>query len=129
METNSFKTLNEFVKAWIKGEYPKLANNEQVEKILTRLREGNIRDPTNGEFNSTFYRSVSRDDMLQDLSEKICVQKSMLGIWLVTLIGIAKFSLQIQNLYEVSPDINVLGYATPCEGLENIMIGNLTMPN
>lgn len=61
---NCFKTFNEFVNAWIKGEYPRLANNEQIEKIITRLREGNIRDPINGEFSLTFYRSVSRDDML-----------------------------------------------------------------
>jgi F-box associated len=34
LEMNGFKTFNEFVKAWIKGEYPKFENNEQVEKLL-----------------------------------------------------------------------------------------------
>ena len=72
---NGFKTLNELVKAWIKGEYPRLANNEQVEKMLIRLREDNIRDPSNGEFNPTFYRSVSRDDMLKDLSQRYVYKK------------------------------------------------------
>jgi F-box associated len=33
LEMNGFKTFNEFVKAWIKGEYPKFHNNEQVEKL------------------------------------------------------------------------------------------------
>ena len=72
---NGFKILNELVKAWIKGEYPRLANNEQVEKMLIRLREDNIRDPSNGEFNPTFYRSVSRDDMLKDLSQRYVYKK------------------------------------------------------
>ena len=75
LQMNCFKTFNEFVNAWIKGEYPRLANNEQIEKIITRLREGNIRDPINGEFSLTFYRSVSRDDMLQDLSKKYVYKK------------------------------------------------------
>jgi hypothetical protein len=39
LEMNGFKTFNEFVKAWIKGEYPKFQNNEQVEKLLIRLRK------------------------------------------------------------------------------------------
>jgi len=38
---NGFKTFNEFVNAWIKGEYPKFEKNEQVEKMLVQLREGN----------------------------------------------------------------------------------------
>lgn len=32
LEMNGFKAFNEFVKAWIKGEYHKFENNEQVKK-------------------------------------------------------------------------------------------------
>jgi len=72
---NGFKTFNEFVKAWIKGEYPKFQNNEQVEKLLIRLRERDIKDPTADKFNPTFYRSVDRQDMLNDLSKKYIYKK------------------------------------------------------
>jgi hypothetical protein len=51
---NGFKTFNEFVRAWVKGEYPKFENNEQVEKLLIRLRERDIKDPISGEFSPTF---------------------------------------------------------------------------
>ncbi len=36
---NGFKTFNEFVNAWIKGEYPKFENNKQAEKMLVLERE------------------------------------------------------------------------------------------
>ena len=57
LELNGFKTLNEFVHAWIKGEYPTHENNEQVERLIQRIRDKGIRDPLTGEFNPTFYRN------------------------------------------------------------------------
>ena len=35
---NGCKTFNEFVHALIKGDYPAQENNEQVERLLNRLR-------------------------------------------------------------------------------------------
>jgi intergrase/recombinase len=75
LEMNGFKTFNEFVKAWIKGEYPKFENNEQVEKMLIKLRDGDIKDPATGEFSPSFYRSIDRQDMLNDLSRRYIYKK------------------------------------------------------
>jgi len=75
LEMNGFNTFNEFVRAWIKGEYPKLENNEQVEKMLIKLREGDIKDPVSGQFSPSFYRSIDRQDMLNDLSKKYIYKK------------------------------------------------------
>jgi hypothetical protein len=75
LEMTGFKTFNEFVKAWIRGEYPKFENNEQVEKLLIRLRESDIKDPVSGEFSSSFYRSIDRHDMLNDLLKRYIYKK------------------------------------------------------
>jgi intergrase/recombinase len=75
LELNGFQTFNEFVNAWLKGEYPKFENNEQVDKMLVRLREGNIIDTTSGKFNATFYRNVDRKDMLSDFLKKYVYKK------------------------------------------------------
>jgi intergrase/recombinase len=75
LEMNGFKTFNEFVKAWINGEYPKFHNNEQVEKLLIKLRDVDIKDPVTGEFSPSFYRSIDRQNMLNDLSKKYIYKK------------------------------------------------------
>jgi intergrase/recombinase len=75
LEMNGFNTFNEFVRAWIKGEYPKFENNEQVEKMLIKLREGDIKDPVSCQFSPSFYRSIDRQDMLNDLSKKYIYKK------------------------------------------------------
>jgi intergrase/recombinase len=75
LQVSGFKTFNEFVNAWIKGEYPKIANNEQVEKMLIRLRESDIKDPISGKFSPTFYRTIDRQDMLNDLLKKYVYKK------------------------------------------------------
>jgi hypothetical protein len=75
LQVNGFKTFNEFVNAWIKGEYPKFENNKQAEKMLVKLREGNFIDATTNGFSHTFYRNVDREDMLKDL-RKIRLQKA-----------------------------------------------------
>jgi intergrase/recombinase len=72
---NGFKTFNEFVNAWIKGEYPKFENNKQAEKMLVSLRDGSFTDATNDEFGHNFYRSVDREDMLKDLLKKYVYKK------------------------------------------------------
>jgi hypothetical protein len=75
LQVSGFKTFNEFGNSWIKGEYPKFEKNEQVEKMLVQLREGNITDPISGEFSPTFYRNVDREDMLKDLLKKYVYKK------------------------------------------------------
>lgn len=75
MELNCFKTLNEFVHAWIKGDYHAHENNEQVERLINRIRDKGIRDPLTGEFSATFYRNVNSDDMLKDLSKRYAYPK------------------------------------------------------
>ena len=72
---SGFKTFNEFVNSWIRGEYPKFEKNEQVEKMLVQLRERNITDPISNEFSPTFYRNVDREDMLKDLLKKYVYKK------------------------------------------------------
>jgi intergrase/recombinase len=75
LEVNGFNNFNEFVHAWIKGEYPRHENNEQVEKMLNRLREKDIRDLLTREFSPTFYRNVNLDDMFKDLSIRYIYKK------------------------------------------------------
>jgi hypothetical protein len=75
LQLNGFKTLNEFIHAWIKGHYPIHENNEQVEKLLNRIREKGITDPLTGEFNPTFYRNFDAKDMLKDLLPKYVYKK------------------------------------------------------
>ena len=70
LNLNGFKTFSEFVHAWIRGQYPLHENNEQVEKLIQRMRDKGIRDPLTGEFNPTFYRNINPEDMLRDLSSR-----------------------------------------------------------
>ena len=58
LKVNGFGTFSEFIHAWLKGEYPRHENNEQVDKLLNRLRANDIKDPLTREFNPTFYRNV-----------------------------------------------------------------------
>ena len=75
LNLNGFKTFSEFIHAWIKGKYPIHENNEQVEKLLTRIREKGVTDPLTGEFNPTFYRTFDSKDMLKDLLPKYIYKK------------------------------------------------------
>lgn len=49
LDLNGFKTLNEFVHTWIKEGYHAHENNEQVERLMNRIRDKGIRDPLTGE--------------------------------------------------------------------------------
>jgi len=75
LRLNGFETFSEFIHAWIKGQYPLHENNEQVEKLIQRIRDKGIRDPLTGEFNPTFYRNVNTEDMLTDLSKRYAYPK------------------------------------------------------
>jgi intergrase/recombinase len=75
LEQNGFKTFGEFVNAWIDGKYPFYQKDEQVEKLLKRIREKGITDPLTGEFNPTFYRNFDAEDMLKDLLPKYIYKK------------------------------------------------------
>jgi hypothetical protein len=67
--------LNEFIHAWLKGEYPKYENNEQVKNLIERIRDRGIKDPLTGEFNPTFYRNVKSEELLIDLSKRYAYPK------------------------------------------------------
>jgi hypothetical protein len=54
LQVSSFSPFNEFVNAWIKGEYPKFENNELTEKMLVKIREGKFIDPASDEFTIRF---------------------------------------------------------------------------
>jgi hypothetical protein len=43
--------------------------------MLIRLRERDVKDPITDKFNTTFYRSVDTQDMLNDLSKKYIYKK------------------------------------------------------
>lgn len=75
LEQNGFKTFGEFVNAWIDGKYPRHENNEQVEKLINRLREKGIKDPLTGQFNPTFYKNIDTEDMLRELLKKYLYKK------------------------------------------------------
>jgi hypothetical protein len=75
LKTNGFDTFSQFVHAWIKGNYPAHENNDQVEKLLNRIRDKGVSDPLTGEFSPTFYRNVNLEDMLKDLSKRYIYQK------------------------------------------------------
>lgn len=75
LKLNGFESFSQFIHAWIKGDYPAHENNEQVERLLSRLRDKGIVDPLTGEFSPTFYRSVDSEDMLKDLSKRYVYPK------------------------------------------------------
>ena len=75
LKFNGFATFSEFIHAWIRGQYPLHENNDQVEKLLNRIREKGITDPLTGEFNPTFYRNFDAQDMLKDLLPKYAYKK------------------------------------------------------
>jgi hypothetical protein len=75
LKSDGFKTFSEFVHAYIEGKYPSFQRNEQVEKLLNRIREKGITDPLTGEFNPTFYRNFDAEDMLKDLLNKYAYKK------------------------------------------------------
>jgi hypothetical protein len=59
----------------LKGEYPRHENNEQVDRLLNKLRDKNIKDPLTREFNPIFYRNIDPEDMLKDLSKRYVYKK------------------------------------------------------
>ncbi len=75
LKINGFDSFSQFVHAWIKGDYPVHENNEQVERLLNRLRDKGIVDPLTGEFNPTFYRNINSEEMLKDLSKRYVYPK------------------------------------------------------
>lgn len=75
LKSDGFKTFSEFVHAYIDGKYPAHQNNEQVERLLKRIREKGITDPLTGESNPTFYRNFDSKDMLKDLLPKYIYKK------------------------------------------------------
>lgn len=70
LNLNGFKTFSEFIHSWIRGQYPLHENNEQVEKLIQRIRDKGVKDPLTGQFNPTFYRNIDSKDMLGDLSTR-----------------------------------------------------------
>ena len=72
---NGFKTFSEFVHAWIKGQYPSHKNDEQVERLIQRIRDKGIKDPLTGESSPTFYRNVDSEELLRDSSKRYAYPK------------------------------------------------------
>ena len=70
LSMNGFKTLSEFVHAWIDGKYPVHQKDEQIEKLINRMREKDIKEPLTGEFSPTFYKNIDLEYMLQGPSKK-----------------------------------------------------------
>ena len=75
LKMNGFKTFSEFIHAWINGKYPIHQKDEQIEKLINRMREKDIKDPLTGEFSPTFYKNIDREEMLQELSNKYIYKK------------------------------------------------------
>jgi intergrase/recombinase len=75
LNMNGFKTFSEFVHAWIDGKYPTHQKDEQIEKLINRLREKDIKDPLTGEFSPTFYKNIDHEEMFQALSKKYVYKK------------------------------------------------------
>lgn len=75
LKLNGFESFSQFIHAWIKGVYPTHENNEQVEKLIQRIRDRGITDPLTGEFSPTFYRNVNSKDLLADLSKRYAYPK------------------------------------------------------
>lgn len=75
LKITGFSSLNQFIHAWIKGEYPAYENNTQVEKLVQRIRDRGITDPFAGDFNPTFYRKISTEDILKDFYRKYIYKK------------------------------------------------------
>ena len=43
LNMNGFKTFSEFVHAWIDGTYPVHQKDKQIEKLINRMREQDLR--------------------------------------------------------------------------------------
>ena len=54
LKMNVFKMFSEFVHAWIEGQSPSHKNDEQVERLIQRMRDKGIKDPLPGEFKPDF---------------------------------------------------------------------------
>ena len=65
---NLKRSVNSFTHGY--GKYPAHQNNEQIEKLINRMREKDITDPFTGEFSPTFYKNIDREEMLKDLLPK-----------------------------------------------------------
>ena len=70
LKLNGFDTFSQFIHAWIKGQYPTHEKDEQVERLIQRIRTKGIVDPLTGEFSPTFYRHIDSKDLLIDLSKR-----------------------------------------------------------
>jgi hypothetical protein len=44
LKVNGFGTFSEFIHAWLKGEYPRHEKNEQIERLLVRIKEKGINE-------------------------------------------------------------------------------------
>lgn len=54
----------------IDSKWPKQTNNEQVGKLIERLREKGISNPLTGEISAKFYKGIDREDMLRTFLRK-----------------------------------------------------------
>ena len=75
LNLHGFENFSQFIHAWINGTYPYKENNQQVERLLKRLRQKDIKDPLTGEFNPNFFRNVNVDEMFTDLSKRYIYKK------------------------------------------------------
>lgn len=51
LDTNGYETFSEFIHAWIRGQYPHFENNDEIERLVNRIRDKGIKDPLTGESN------------------------------------------------------------------------------
>jgi intergrase/recombinase len=83
LERDGFKNMGELVRAYLAGEYPKVNADQQVQRMLDRIRDKGIIDAT-GKESATFWRSVKSADLLAWLLPKYIYKKhakDLLSYW------------------------------------------------
>jgi hypothetical protein len=65
---DSYQSVGQLLRDYAAYKFPKYSKDEQVEKLLDRIKDRNIKDPFTGEVGSvTFYENVKKADFLNYL--------------------------------------------------------------
>lgn len=82
LKLDGFDTLSALVHAYIEGEFPRVEKNGQVEALLERLRQKNIKDPLTGAPSVDFYRHIDENDFQRYLRQRYQYPKHARDLYL-----------------------------------------------
>ena len=71
-----FENPNQLCHAVVAGQFPKQQRDEQVERLLDRIRDKGIKDPLSGVVSPTFYKSADLEDFKSYLHNRYEIERS-----------------------------------------------------